>query len=40
MSHLEAHADLFRLLMKGVLDPYVLRPFNKKKIDFLISNAH
>ena len=23
-SCIEAHADLFRLLMKGILDPYVL----------------
>ena len=23
-SHLEAHAGFFRLLMKGILDPYVL----------------
>ena len=23
-SHLEAHADFFRLLMKGIFDPYVL----------------
>ena len=24
MSHLEAHAGFFRLLMKGIFDPYVL----------------
>ena len=24
MSHLEAHTGFFRLLMKGILDPYVL----------------
>jgi DNA-binding CsgD family transcriptional regulator len=23
-SHLEAHAGFFRLLMKGIFDPYVL----------------
>ena len=23
-SHLEAHAGVFRLLMKGIFDPYVL----------------
>ena len=28
--HLEAHADFFRLFMKGIFDPYV---------GFLISNA-
>ena len=32
-SHLEAHAGFFRLLMKGIFDPYV------QKVDFLISNA-
>ena len=31
-SRLEAHADFFRLLMKGILDPYVLWPFDKKLI--------
>ena len=29
-SRLEAHAGLFRLLMKGIFDPYV--PFDKKLI--------
>ena len=29
-SHLEAHAGFFRLFMKGIFDPYVLRPFDKK----------
>ena len=24
MSHLEAHAGFFRLLIKGIFDPYVL----------------
>ena len=31
-SYLEAHAGFFRLLMKGVFDPYVLPPFDKKLI--------
>ena len=30
--HLKAHAGFFRLLVKGILDPYVLRPFDKKLI--------
>ena len=32
-SGLEAHADFFRLLMKGIFDPYV------QNFDFLISNT-
>ena len=32
MSRLEAHAGFFRLLMKGIFDPYVLWPFDKKLI--------
>ena len=32
MFRLEAHADFFRLLMKGIFDPYVLWPFDKKLI--------
>ena len=31
-SCLEAHAGFFRLLMKEILDPYVLGPFDKKLI--------
>ena len=31
-SCLEAHAGLFRLLMKGIFDPYVLGPYDKKLI--------
>ena len=31
-SRIEAHAGLFRMLMKGIFDPYVLRPFDKKLI--------
>ena len=34
-SRLEAHAGFFRLLMKGIFNPYFLWPFHKK----LISNA-
>jgi len=30
MSRLEAHAGFFRLLTKGIFDPYVLWPFDKK----------
>ena len=30
-SRFEAHAGLFILVMKGILDAYVLRPFDKKK---------
>ena len=29
---LEAHAGIFRLLMKVIFDPYVLCPFDKKLI--------
>ena len=32
MSRLEAHAGFFRVLMKGIFDPYVLWPFDKKLI--------
>ena len=31
-SRIEAHAGLFRSLMKGIFDPYVLWPFDKKLI--------
>ena len=31
-SRLEAHAGFFKLLMKGIFDPYVLCPFDKKMI--------
>ena len=30
LSHFEAHVGLFRLLMKGICDAYVLGPFGKK----------
>ena len=38
-SRLEAHAGIYRLLMKGILNAYVLWTFDKK-VDFWISNAH
>ena len=31
-SCLEAHAGFFRLLIKGIFDPYEMRPFDKKLI--------
>ena len=31
-SRLEAHAGVFRPFMKGIFDPYVLWPFDKKFI--------
>ena len=31
-SCIEAHAGLFRSLMKGIFDPYVLWPFVKQKL--------
>jgi hypothetical protein len=31
-SHLGAHVGFFRLIMKGLLDPYVLPLFDKKLI--------
>ena len=31
-SRLEAQAGFFRLFMKGIFDPYVLWPFDKKLI--------
>ena len=31
-SHAHAHAGFFRLLMKGIFDSDVLRPFDKKLI--------
>ena len=33
----EAHTGLFRLLMKGIFDPYVLWPFDKKLIFYLVT---
>ena len=31
-SHLEAHLGIYRLVMKGIFDAYVLWPFGKKFI--------
>ena len=41
-SRIEAHADLFRSLMKGIFDPYVLWPFAKKLQNWIVdwSTAH
>ena len=36
-SRLEAHAGIFRFLMKGIFDPYVLWPFDKKLIFSLVT---
>ena len=38
-SCLEAHADFFRLLMKGIFDPYVLQPFDEKYIFKLLTHV-
>ena len=38
-SHLEAHAGIFRLLMKGIFDPYVRYCALLNKVDFLICKA-
>ena len=38
MSRLEAHAGFFRLLMKGIFDPYVLQPFDEKYIFELVTH--
>ena len=37
LSHLETHAGFFRLLMKGIFDPYVLGPFDEKFISKLVT---
>jgi hypothetical protein len=37
MSCLEAHAGFFRLLLKGIFDPYALGHFDKKLICILIN---
>ena len=39
MSRLEAHAGFFRLLMKGIFDPYVLQPFDEKYIFELVTHV-
>ena len=36
-SLLEAYAGFFRLLTKGIFYPYVLWPFNKKLISYLVT---
>ena len=38
-SRLEAHAGFFRLLKKGIFDPYVLSPFDKKLISKLVTHV-
>ena len=38
-TRLEAHAGFFRLLMKGIFDPYVLWPFDKKLISKLVMSV-
>ena len=37
-SSIEAHAGFFRLLMKGIFDPYV--PFDKKLIFQLVMHVN
>ena len=37
MSCLEADAGFFKLLMKGIFDPYVLWPVDKKLISWLVT---
>ena len=37
LSRLETHAGFFRLLMKGIFDPYVLGPFDEKFISKLVT---
>ena len=36
---LEAHAGFFKLHMKVIFDPYVLRPFDKKMISLLVTRV-
>ena len=38
MCRLEGHVSFFRLLMKGIFGPYVLRPFEKKIIFQLVTH--
>ena len=38
-SCLEAHADFFRLLVKGISDAYVLRPFGKTNVSELVTRV-
>jgi len=36
-SRIEAHAGLFKLLMNKIFDPYLLWPFDKKLISWLVT---
>ena len=38
-SRIEAHAGFFGSLMKGIFDPYVLCPFDKKLIFKLVTHV-
>ena len=38
-SRLEAHAGFFRLLMKGIFDPYIMWPLHKKLISQLVMSV-
>ena len=39
-SRLEALAGIYRLLMKGLFDAFVLRPFDKKLIFELVTHVN
>jgi hypothetical protein len=39
-SHLEAHAGIYRLLMKGIFNAYVLWPIDKKLIFELVTHVN
>ena len=39
MSRFEAHAGFFRLFMKGIFDPYIMSPFDKKFISYLVTRV-
>ena len=39
-SRIETHAGLFRLLLKGIFDPYALWPFDKKLISQLVTRLY
>ena len=38
-SHLEAHPDIYRLLMKEIFDAYELWTYDKKLISWLVSHV-
>ena len=38
-SRLDAHAGFCRLLMKRIFDPYVLWPFDKKLISYIVTHV-